>query len=155
MDTLSVFEVFYSYIQRDKGLWSTKWYQNSIQVRKSVIVKRKIVFGFILLWHTYFSSFSEFMVMYYYNTQQWVPPHRQMAAFSWNIVKCEIPLYVSCMRHVFATSIQSGMCSSTVQVISRTKSVYAFFMSQKLWYSEKGEACSRSVYKSIWKHIPT
>jgi len=43
------------------------------------------------------------------------------------------------MRHVFATSIQSGMCSSTVQVISRKKSVYAFFMSQRLWYSEKGK----------------
>jgi len=49
MDILSVFKVFYSYIQRDKSLWSTKWYQNNIDIRKSVVVKWKIVFSFILL----------------------------------------------------------------------------------------------------------
>jgi hypothetical protein len=122
MDTLSIFKVFYSYIQRDKSLWSTKWYQNNVQKRNSVVLKWKIVFGFILLWHIYFSSFTEFIVMYHYHTQQYLIIGKKLQSLV-QVLTCEIPFYVSCTKQVFATSIQLGRCSITVQVISHTKSV--------------------------------
>jgi hypothetical protein len=40
------------YTERQKSL-EHQVYQNSIQIRKSVVVKWKIVFGVILLWHIY------------------------------------------------------------------------------------------------------
>jgi len=150
MGTLSVSKVFYSYIQRDKSLWSTKWYQNSIQIRKSVVVKWKTVFGFILLWHIYWIYVNVLLQYAAVSTTSSVDGCILLKYCKvWNSLLCKLYETRLCHVHPVGYVLQHSPGHK-----SQKKCLCLLYVTE-IMVQWKGEACSRSVYKSIWKHIPT